>query len=125
MPDLIETLATHPDCVVVRRAGLDGFFAAHPHVLLFFTGDTGQRPEGLDVAIAARELVKAHAGRLKLGIVDRRDETAVMSRTGVVVLPALAFIAHGRTVEVVARMRDWDAYAQAARRLFEQGATAP
>ena len=125
MPDLIETLAARPDCVVVRRAGLDGFLAAHPRALLFFTGDTAHRAEGLDVAIAVRELMKSHAGRLTLGIVDRRDETAVMSRTGVVALPALAFIASGRTVEVVARMRDWDAYAQAARRLFEHEGEAP
>ena len=93
----------------------------HPRALLFFTGDLAQNPEGRDVAIVVRELLRQYAGRLALGLVDRRDETAVMAKTGVVVLPAVAFVADGHTVDVVARMRDWGAYAQAADRLFPAG----
>jgi hypothetical protein len=47
-----------------------------------------------------------------------------MAKTGVVVLPAVAFVADGRTVDVVARMRDWNSFAQAAERLFASGAAA-
>ena len=119
---LIEQLASHPDSEVVRRAGLQDFLARHPRAMLFFTGDFAQNPEGRDVAIVVRELLRQHAGHVALGLVDRRDETAVMAKTGVVVLPAVAFIADGRTVDVVARMRDWGAYAQAAERLFAAGA---
>jgi hydrogenase-1 operon protein HyaE len=122
-PDaLIEQLATHPASEVVRRSSLPDFLARHPRALLFFTGDLAQNPEGRDVAIVVRELMRQHAGQLALGLVDRRDETAVMAKTGVVVLPAVAFVADGRTVDVVARMRDWGAYAQAAQRLFSAGA---
>jgi hydrogenase-1 operon protein HyaE len=121
MTDLIETLAAHPASEVVRKGTLKEFLARHPRALLFFTGDVAQRPEGLDVAIVARELLRQYQGRLALGLVDRRDETALMAKAGVVVLPALAFVADGQTVEVVARMRDWDAYAQAADRLFAHG----
>ena len=121
MSDLIEALANHPASEVVRRASYDAFVARHPHALLFFTGDVATRPEGLDVAIVVRELLRQYDGRLALGIVDRRDETALMAKTGVVVLPAVAFVAHGRPVEIVARMRDWIAYAQAAERLFHPG----
>jgi len=121
-PDsLIEQLATHPASEVVRKSGLPDFFARHPRALLFFTGDLAQNPEGRDVAIVVRELLRQHAGRIALGLVDRRDETAVMAKTGVVVLPAVAFVADGRTVDVVARMRDWGAYAQAVERLFAAG----
>jgi hydrogenase-1 operon protein HyaE len=121
-PDaLIEQLATHPASEVVRRSSLPDFLARHPRALLFFTGDLAQNPEGRDVAIVVRELMRQHAGHLALGLVDRRDETAVMAKTGVVVLPAVAFVADGRTVDVVARMRDWGAYAQAADRLFSAG----
>ncbi|HET7203816.1 MAG TPA: hypothetical protein VFI92_10665 [Steroidobacteraceae bacterium] len=122
MTDLIEALAAHPASEVVRRATLQEFLARHPRALLFFTGDVAQRPEGLDVAIVVRELLKQYDGRLALGLVDRRDETALMSKTGVVVLPAVAFVADGRTVDVVARMRDWNSFAQAAGRLFADGA---
>jgi hypothetical protein len=122
-PDsLIEQLATHPASEVVRRSTLPDFLIRHPRALLFFTGDLAQNPEGRDVAIVVRELLRQHAGRLALGLVDRRDETAVMAKTGVVVLPAVAFVADGHTVDVVARMRDWGAYAQAADRLFSAGA---
>ena len=121
-PDaLIEQLATHPASEVVRRSTLPDFMTRHPRALLFFTGDLAQNPEGRDVAIVVRELLRQYAGRLALGLVDRRDETAVMAKTGVVVLPAVAFVADGHTVDVVARMRDWGAYAQAADRLFPAG----
>jgi hydrogenase-1 operon protein HyaE len=121
-PDaLIEQLAAHPASEVVRRSTLRDFLTKHPRALLFFTGDLAQNPEGRDVAIVVRELLRHYAGRLALGLVDRRDETAVMAKTGVVVLPAVAFVADGHTVDVVARMRDWGAYAQAAERLFPAG----
>lgn len=125
MTDLIETLASHPASEVVRRSTLGDFLARNPRALLFFTGDVTQVPEGLDVAIVVRELLRQYDGRLALGLVDRRDETAVMARTGVVVLPALAFVADGATVDVVARMRDWGAYAQAAERLFAKDSSPP
>jgi hydrogenase-1 operon protein HyaE len=121
---LIEQLASHPASEVVRRSSLQDFLSRHPRALLFFTGDVAQRPEGLDVAIVVRELLRQYDGRLALGVVDRRDETALMAKTGVVVLPAVAFVAGGRTVDVVARMRDWNAFAQAAERLFAAGADA-
>ena len=124
MSDLIEALAAHPASEVVRRATLQEFLSRHPRTLLFFTGDVVQRPEGLDVAIVVRELLRQYDGRLALGLVDRRDETSLMAKTGVVVLPAVAFVADGRTVDVVARMRDWNAFAQAAERLFASGAAA-
>ena len=112
MSDLIEALANHPASEVVRRASYDAFVARHPHALLFFTGD---------VAIVVRELLRQYASRIALGLVDRRDETALMAKAGVVVLPAVAFMAQGRPVEVVARMRDWAVYAQATERMFAQG----
>lgn len=118
MSDLIDALAQHPAAEVVRRASYADFLQRRPRALLFFTGDLGQRPEAHDVAIVARELLKQYAGRIALGLVDRRDETALMAKAGVVVLPALAFMADGRTVEVVAQMRDWTAYAKAAAKLY-------
>jgi hydrogenase-1 operon protein HyaE len=118
---LIEALAGLPSSEVVRRAGIDDFLSRHEYALLFFTGDTQQRHEGLDVAIVVRELMKKYGDRLTLGLVDRRDETTLMAKTGVVVLPALAYVARGKTVEVIARMRDWAVYAQAADRLFASG----
>lgn len=119
MSELLEHLAAHPATEVLRRATVADFLARHARAIVLFTGDFAQHPEAHDVAIVARELLKQYDGRLALGLVDRRDETAVMAKLGVVVLPALAFLADGRTVDVVARMRDWTAYAQAAARLFD------
>lgn len=118
MTNLIEALAEHPAAEVVRRNGLADFLSRHPRALLFFTGDIATHREALDVAIVVRELLRQHAGELALGLVDRRDETSVMARTGVVVLPAVAFVSEGKTVDVVARMRDWAAYANAVAKLF-------
>jgi hydrogenase-1 operon protein HyaE len=120
--EILQSLAAQEGCEVVRQADLDAFLARHARALLFFTGDTVQRPEGLDVAVVVRELAARHRGQIAVGLVDRRDETAVMSRFGVVVLPAVVFVRDGQALELVARMRDWPVYAQACERLLDPGA---
>ncbi|HSQ70417.1 MAG TPA: hypothetical protein VLM41_10050 [Steroidobacteraceae bacterium] len=118
MSELIEALAAHPACEVVREAGIDGFLARNPRALLFFTGDVGTRPEGLDVAVVVRELAGDYRDRIRVGLVDRRDEPALMERFGVVVMPAVVYLRDGQAVELVARMRDWPVFAQACERLL-------
>ena len=118
MTDIIESLASHPACDVLRKADLDDFLARNPRALLFFTGDVTTRPEGLDVAVVVRELATSYEGRLRVGLVDRRDEAAVMARFGVVVTPAVACMRDGQPAELVARMRDWPVFAQACDRLL-------
>ncbi len=125
MSEILETLAAQPGCEVVRNADLDDFLARHPRALLLVTGDTLLRTEGLDVAVVVRELLARYAGRLAVGLVDRRDEATVMPRFGVVVLPAVVYVRDGAAAELVARMRDWPVYVQACERLLAPaGATA-
>jgi hydrogenase-1 operon protein HyaE len=125
MSAILDSLAALEGCEVVRKADLDDFLALHPRALLFLTGDTVQRPEGLDVAVVVRELLAAYRGRLVVGLIDRRDEAALMPRFGVVVLPAVVYIRDGQAVELVARMRDWPVFAQACDRLLApEGAAA-
>lgn len=118
MSGILESLAASDGCEVVRKADLDAFLARHPRALLFLAGDTVQRQEGLDVAVVVRELASSYRGRIAVGLVDRRDESHVMSRFGVVVLPAVVFVRDGQAAELVARMRDWPVYAQACDRLL-------
>jgi hydrogenase-1 operon protein HyaE len=118
MTDLLEALVAQPGCEVLRKADLDDFLARNSRALLFFTGDVAQRPEGLDVAVVVRELAKSYASRLRVGLIDRRDEAVLMARFGVVVTPAVVFVRDGRQSEVVARMRDWPVFAQACDRLL-------
>ena len=122
MTDVIETLASHPGCEVLRKPDIDPFLAKHPRALLFFTGD---RNEGLDVAVVVRELASTYQGRLGVGLVDRRDETALMTRFGVVVTPAVVYLRDGQPAELVARMRDWPVFAQACERLLAPADAAP
>lgn len=118
MSELIESLAAHPSCEVLRKGDIDAFLARNPRALLFFSGDVAQRPEGLDVAVVVRELLASYAGRLHVGLVDRRDEAVLMTRFGVVMTPAISFVRDGEPAEVVARMRDWPVFAQACDRLL-------
>ena len=46
MSGVIDALAAHPSCDVLRKSELDDWLARNPRGLLFFIGD---RPEGLDV----------------------------------------------------------------------------
>jgi hydrogenase-1 operon protein HyaE len=121
MSDVLESLSSHPACDVIRKADLDEFLSRNPRALLFFSGDVAQRPEGLDVAVVVRELLTSYQGRLRLGFIDRRDETALMTRFGVVVTPAVVYMRDGEPVELVARMRDWPVFAQACDRLLAPG----
>jgi hydrogenase-1 operon protein HyaE len=118
MTDVLEALVAHPACDVQRKADVDDFLSRNPRALLFFSGDVGARPEGLDVAVVVRELATGYQGRLRVGLVDRRDEAALMARFGVVVTPAVAYMRDGQPAELVARMRDWPVFAQAAERLL-------
>jgi len=118
MNDVLETLASHPSCDVLRKADIDDFLSRNPRALLFFTGDVTTRPEGLDVAVVVRELATGYQGRLRVGLVDRRDEPELLARFGVVVTPAVVYMRDGQPAELVARMRDWPVFAQAADRLL-------
>lgn len=119
MSGVIDALTSHPSVDVLRKAGIDDFLARNPRALLFFIGDRG---EGLDVAVVVRELATSYAGRLRVGVVDQRDEAALMTRFGVVVMPAVVYMRDGHPAELVARMRDWPVFAQAADRLLEADA---
>jgi hydrogenase-1 operon protein HyaE len=125
MSQVLEALASHPACDVLRKADIDDFLARNPRALLFFTGDVVARPEGLDVAVVVRELATGYAGRLRVGLVDRRDEAALMARFGVVVTPAVVCMRDGQPGELVARMRDWPVFAQACDRLLAPEGAAP
>jgi hydrogenase-1 operon protein HyaE len=118
MSEILDALSAQEGCEILRKADLDAFLARHPRALLFLTGDTVQRPEGLDVAVVVRELLALYKGRLAVGMIDRRDEAAVMPRFGVVVLPAVVYVRNGEAAELVARMRDWPVYTQACERLL-------
>lgn len=119
MSGVIDALTSHPSVDVLRKAGIDDFLARNPRALLFFIGDRG---EGLDVAVVVRELATSYAGRLRVGVIDQRDETALMTRFGVVVTPAVVYMRDGHPTELVARMRDWPVFAQAADRLLDPAA---
>lgn len=121
MSDLVEELAADPACNVLRKSDMQGFLADNPRALLFFTGDVARRREGLDVAVVVRELLASYAGRLRLGLIDRRDEEMLMTDFGVVVTPAVVYIRDGQPAEIVARMRDWPVFAQACDRLLSSG----
>jgi hypothetical protein len=123
MSEILEGLAAQDGCEIVRKADLEPFLARHPRALLFLTGDTQQRPEGLDVAVVVREMLSKYRGRLAVGLIDRRDETAVMPQFGVVVLPAVVYVRDGQATELVARMRDWPVFVQACERLMAPAGT--
>jgi hydrogenase-1 operon protein HyaE len=119
MSGVIDALTSHPSVDVLRKAEVDDFLARNARALLFFIGDRG---EGLDVAVVVRELATTYVGRLRVGVIDQRDETALMTRFGVVVTPAVVYMRDGHPAELVARMRDWTVFAQAADRLLDPAA---
>jgi hypothetical protein len=121
--EILDGLAGQEGCEIVRKADLDAFLARNPRALVFLAGDTRQRPEGLDVAVVVRELLAKFQGQLVVGLVDQRDEASIMPKFGVVVLPAVVYVRDGEAAELVARMRDWPVFLQAAERLLAPAGT--
>jgi hydrogenase-1 operon protein HyaE len=116
--NVFDSLRTTAGCEAISAASVDSFIAAGGPAILFLTGDTLLRAEATDVAVVVRELMRSPAGRgIRLGIVDRRDEPAMMQKFGVVVVPALVLLQGGAVQEIIARIRDWPVYTQAFARL--------
>jgi hydrogenase-1 operon protein HyaE len=112
---IFDALLALPGAARVDAASVEAFVGDAPRCVLFLTGDTLQRPEAADVGVVLREVLKGLPAPhgIRVGIVARPDEGAVMKRYGVVVLPALVLLRDGQVVDIVARMRDWDVYARA------------
>ncbi len=124
MSDVFDDLLGLPGAGTVSQANLAQFLAAPGAAVIVFTGDSLRRTESTDVAVVLRELLRNRTDEVRLGIVDRRDEGALMQKLGVVVFPALVLVRDGEIVEIVARMRDWPVYAQAFDRLLTGGTAA-
>jgi hypothetical protein len=119
-----DSLLTTSGCETVTEATIAAFTARPGPGMVFLTGDA-QHPEAEDVAVVVREFLRSPGGRrVRLGVVERRDERAVMEKLGVLVLPALVLMHDGAIQEIIGRMREWQIYQQAFTRLIGAGATA-
>ncbi len=109
MPPITRLTAKH-GCPVVGEAGVGPFLAGGGDRVLFFTGDPGRRPESADLAVILPYLMEAFGGRFTTAVIDRKDETVLKARFGVVVVPTLVFLRDGGFVGVIPRLRDWGDY---------------
>jgi Hydrogenase-1 expression protein HyaE len=116
MHPLLEQLLNEPNARLIDAAALPTFLSRDAPRVVMLTGDLGRRAEALDVAVVVREFLRSDR-RLELGLVDRASEAVVMSRFGVLVLPALVLVRGDRTPELITRIRDWPEYVQAFARL--------
>lgn len=80
--------------------------------MLFFTGDPDKKLETADLAVVLREIKRARNGSLRLAVVDRADEAALMQAYGVSTLPSAVFMAGHRRLGVIPKVRDWSVYEQ-------------
>lgn len=95
----------------VDAASLESFLAAVEGLaVVFVTGDPRKLLDTGDVAVILPELVAHFAGRLTPAVLARDAEALAATRLGAEVKPALVFLAAGRPVGVIPRVRDWDEY---------------
>lgn len=95
---------------------VDAFLAQDGLLIVLFSGLGKNRPEGHDVAVALREMLAQYGGAAKAAIVAEDAEEKLKSRFRVVILPSLAFVLGGETLEVLPRVLDWKDYAGAFKR---------
>ncbi len=111
--DAVEQMLAQGFLQPVTAADLDAFLAPDGLAVLFFTGGEGQRGNAHDVAVALREVLKEYPGQVRAGLVAAADEAALQPRFRVEVLPSLALVLKGGTLEVIPRVRDWADYSRA------------
>lgn len=92
------------------EGALERFVAAEGLGVLLLGDFENPHGEGHDVAVALRELLREHAGRVRGGLVLTPKDRAVQQRLRVSVLPSLVFVTGGEVLEVVPRVRDWAEY---------------
>lgn len=109
---LVAALSSRYGLAVVDGGTVDAFLAGGGDDvdLLFFSGDPAQRNDSGDVAVVLPELLRAFPGRLRAAVVARTAEAGLQKRFGVQVFPSIAVVRAGRTVAVLARIRDWAEY---------------
>lgn len=121
---LLASLSTLDEVCDIEEADLPGFLEAGEGRLttLFFTGDPDKKLETADVAIVLRELMKLHPGRLRVGLIARSAEPALMKTCAVGALPSLVFYAGTRRLDIIPKIQDWSVYAEKLPRLLAEAA---
>lgn len=115
---LLQLEAVTPVCASSMDAYLDENFAGL--TLLFFTGDPEKKLETADVAVVLREFLNFYEGRVRVGIIDRADEAALMGRAAVLMLPSISIFAGPRHLETIPKIQDWSVYAEKLPALLAQ-----
>ncbi len=78
--------------------------------VVFLPGHGKGNSETADVAVILPELVRALSPRLKPAVAGPAAEQALLTRTGMMSLPALVFLRGGTLLGSIPRVRDWDDY---------------
>jgi hydrogenase-1 operon protein HyaE len=115
-PSVVSALATTPGARRLDVDDVDPFLAGPGLKILFYSGEGKRRPDAQDVAVVLRELLRAHAGSLSVGVLTDMAENRSKVRFGVVVLPTVLILRDCQVLESIARIQDWPVYAGAVRR---------
>jgi len=109
---IIDGMIACGDAVLVDAGSIGDFLRAVPDraSALFFTGDPDKKLETADLAVVLREVKRGAGGALRLAVVDRKDEKALMSNYRVGTLPSVVFYAGERHLETIPKVQNWSVY---------------
>jgi hydrogenase-1 operon protein HyaE len=109
----VDALKQTPGACEISAADIDSWLTAAPGVsAILFAGINKDRPEGNDVAVALREMLRAYPDGLRIGVVREADEMKLKGRFRVIVLPTVVLTVRGEILELLPRVRDWADYAE-------------
>lgn len=115
---LLEQLVLLHRFTPLDADSIDDFASAPGHALVVFTEDPVRYRETLDLAVIAPEIVRAHAGRFRAGVLYPNDARKVAPRYGFARWPALVVLRDGAYVGAIDGLRTWDEYLQETQRLL-------
>ena len=119
---IIDALIDSGEATLVDGTSIEPYLDAAPATAtaLFFTGDPAKKLETADLAVILREISRTREGAVRLAVVDRKDERALMGEYDVRTLPSAVFVAGRRRLETIPKVKDWAVYEVKDWAVYEQ-----
>ncbi len=107
---LVDRLTSEHGYPELDEETIESFVTAHDHVVLFFSGDPKQHPEGMDVAVSLPELMKRYGDRMAAAVIAPKAQRTLQKLYGFREFPSLVFLTRGEFVGFISRVQNWGDY---------------
>lgn len=125
LPTVVDRLTTERGYPLLTGADSQPWLNDDGIWIVFMPGHGKGSGETADVAVILPELLRVIPTRLKPAVAGPDAEKALLERTGMMSLPALAFLRGPDLLGVISRVRGWDDYLERIALILSGASSAP